>query len=124
MTVKKPRFFAQIFGFRFLCPQCGELNTYARGRSKLGPKGFNRIAGICECRYCRKKYAVGLLLYAVDPHSWGKGGHPDQVPTLKELQAIREELDRQGMFIEKKKKRKESLNQYFEQEPTDEELDN
>lgn len=120
------RFFAQFFGFRFICPLCHELNTYRRGRRNAGAKGFNRITGVVECQHCKKKFCTGLLLYLVAPGA-AKGGHPDQTPTLKELQLIRDdqeayEAEHQGRLIPVKKKRKDLVNQYHATKPTDDKL--
>jgi hypothetical protein len=122
------RFFAQFFGLRLICPKCHELNTYRRGRTRsIGvSNSWNRITGQIRCIHCHKAYHVGVLLYDVVPEG-GKGGHPDQTPTMKELQMIRQdaedyEAEHQGRKIDQRKKRSDKVNQYHELNPDDRKL--
>jgi hypothetical protein len=118
------RFFAQIFGFRFCCPTCGQLNTLVGKRSRSSR--FNRISGHVQCSFCRTSYYAGVVLWKVKGGG-GTGGHPDQTPTAQELAQIRGEIERDevsGRFVPKKVARKDLVNRVItEDRELDEELD-
>jgi hypothetical protein len=108
------RVFAQLFGFRYCCPNCGHLNTILKGRRVQ----WNRVTGLTTCAKCRKVYIAGLILW--ESAGGRRSARPDQTPTPRELAMIRGEVeetfeqdDRTGRFVPKKLKAGERVNRYI-----------
>lgn len=114
---KPPRFFAQLFSFRFCCPKCGQLHTVVGGRSRSSR--FRKISHRVKCHYCGKVGCLGLLYWECRHGKANRGGHEDQVPNALELAQIRDEVERDpltGRFMPVRKGPHEPINRVIREE--------